>query len=64
MNWNYLPLSRIPEMNSNANSFLCFQQTPRRLKHKQLEAHECLLNAVDTVALLLKHPAISIHGAD
>ena len=34
------------------------------LTHKQLETHGCILRAVATDALVLKHQAISIHGAD
>ena len=34
------------------------------LTHKQLETHECVLSTVATDVLVLKHQAISIHGAE
>ena len=34
------------------------------LLHKQLEMHGCIISTVATDALVLKHQAISIHGAD
>ena len=34
------------------------------LTHKQQEAHGCLLSAVATDVLVLKHQAISAHSTD
>ena len=34
------------------------------LTHKSLETHGCVISTMATVALMLKHQAISIHSAD
>ena len=36
--------------------------TFNELTHKQLEMHGCILNTVDTDALVLKHQVTSIHS--